>query len=111
MTEFDVILTDLTKSYMYINQIHLIFKNTENVFDVFKYYVGALFIWCWKKSKWKLKNAYKNQSMARMSLTSSTGSPTADNTIAMVTRPAEGTPAAPMAAAVAVRLPNTSIYM
>lgn len=50
------------------------------------------------------KNAYKNQSMARMSLTSSTGSPTADNTIAMVTRPADGTPAAPMAAAVAVKL-------
>lgn len=51
-----------------------------------------------------LQNAYKNQSMARMSLTSSTGSPTADNTIAMVTRPADGTPAAPMAAAVAVKL-------
>ena len=44
--------------------------------------------------------------MARMSLTSSTGSPTADKTIAMVTRPADGTPAAPMAAAVAVKLLN-----
>lgn len=67
-----------------------------------------------KEIQWfknKKKNAYKNQSMARMSLTSSTGSPTADNTIAMVTKPADGTPAAPMAAAVAVRLPNTSIYM
>ena len=39
-----------------------------------------------------------------MSLISSTGSPTAVRTIAMVTRPAEGIPAAPMAAAVEVKL-------
>lgn len=39
-----------------------------------------------------------------MSLTSSTGRPTAVNTIAMVTSPAEGIPAAPIAAAVAVKL-------
>lgn len=82
-------------------------------FDVFKNYFGT-FLFGVKRNpmiqKYK-KNAYKNQSMARMSLTSSTGSPTADNTIAMVTKPADGTPAAPMAAAVAVRLPNTSIYM
>ena len=35
---------------------------------------------------------------------SSTGSPTAVNTIAIVTSPADGIPAAPMAAAVAVKL-------
>ena len=59
--------------------------------------------------RWQ-KQTYKNQSMARMSLTSSTGSPTADKTIAMVTRPADGTPAAPMAAAVAVKLLNIKWY-
>ena len=38
---------------------------------------------------------------------SSTGSPTADSTITMVTRPACGTPAAPIEAAVAVILKDT----
>ena len=38
---------------------------------------------------------------------SSTGSPTADSTITMVTRPACGTPAAPIEAAVAVMLKKT----
>ena len=42
--------------------------------------------------------------MAMISLMSSTGRPTAVNTIAMVTSPADGIPAAPIAAAVAVRL-------
>ena len=39
-----------------------------------------------------------------ISVTSSTGSPTAVSTMVMVTRPADGMPAAPIAAAVAVRL-------
>lgn len=47
---------------------------------------------------------YKNQSTANISPTSSVGSPTAVRTITMVTSPASGTPAAPMAAAVAVML-------
>ena len=51
-----------------------------------------------------VQTTYKNQSIAMMSLMSSTGNPTAVRTIAMVTRPAEGIPAAPMAAAVAVKL-------
>lgn len=45
--------------------------------------------------------------MAIISLISSTGSPTAVSTIAMVTRPADGIPAAPIAAAVAVKLKDT----
>lgn len=49
-------------------------------------------------------HAYNNQSTARISATSSVGKPTADKTITMVTRPACGTPAAPIAAAVAVIL-------
>ena len=47
---------------------------------------------------------YKNQSTTMMRVTSSIGSPTAARTITMVTRPACGTPAAPMEAAVAVML-------
>jgi hypothetical protein len=47
---------------------------------------------------------YKNQSTATMRLTSPTGNPTACSTINIVTRPACGTPAAPMDAAVAVML-------
>lgn len=50
------------------------------------------------------KDTYKNQSMGIMRVTSSTGNPTAVKTIAMVTRPADGIPAAPMAAAVDVKL-------
>jgi len=42
--------------------------------------------------------------MARMRETSRVGRPTAVRTIVMVTRPADGIPAAPMAAAVAVKL-------
>ena len=42
--------------------------------------------------------------MGIMRVTSSTGNPTAVKTIAMVTRPADGIPAAPMAAAVDVKL-------
>ena len=42
--------------------------------------------------------------MAIISVMSSVGKPTAVNTITMVTRPACGTPAAPIAAAVAVIL-------
>lgn len=47
---------------------------------------------------------YRSQSTAIMRVTSSAGSPTALSTITMVTRPACGTPAAPMLAAVAVTL-------
>ena len=58
----------------------------------------------------ELRETYKNQSIGMMSVTSSIGSPTAVRTIAMVTRPAEGIPAAPMAAAVEVKLKqNVSI--
>lgn len=53
------------------------------------------------------QSTYRNQSIAMMSVTSSVGSPTAVSTITMVTRPAWGTPAAPMAAAVAVTLKKT----
>ena len=55
----------------------------------------------------KYKSTYKNQSTTRISVMSSTGSPTADSTITMVTRPACGTPAAPIEAAVAVMLKKT----
>ena len=51
-----------------------------------------------------LKSTYKNQSIGKTSVISSTGKPTAVNTIAMVTKPAEGIPAAPIAAAVDVKL-------
>ena len=47
---------------------------------------------------------YNNQSMASIRATSSVGKPTAESTITIVTSPACGTPAAPMAAAVAVIL-------
>ncbi|WAR23398.1 hypothetical protein MAR_037067 [Mya arenaria] len=52
----------------------------------------------------------RNQSMEIMSVTSSTGSPTAVSTMDMVTRPADGMPAAPMAAAVAVNLQLPKTY-
>uniref|UniRef100_A0A8C6W9P9 Uncharacterized protein n=1 Tax=Nannospalax galili TaxID=1026970 RepID=A0A8C6W9P9_NANGA len=45
-----------------------------------------------------------SQSTAMIKVTSSAGRPTALSTITMVTRPAWGTPAAPMLAAVAVML-------
>ena len=47
---------------------------------------------------------HRNQSTTRIKVTSSIGNPTAARTITMVTRPACGTPAAPMEAAVAVIL-------
>ena len=47
---------------------------------------------------------YKNQSTARIRLTSSTGRPTEVRTINIVTSPALGIAAAPIAAHVAVRL-------
>lgn len=47
---------------------------------------------------------HRSQSTAMMRVTSSAGRPTALSTITMVTRPAWGTPAAPMLAAVAVTL-------
>lgn len=47
---------------------------------------------------------YRNQSIARISPMSSVGRFTAWRTIIMVTRPADGMPAAPIAAAVAVIL-------
>lgn len=47
---------------------------------------------------------HRSQSTAMIRVTSSAGSPTALSTITMVTRPAWGTPAAPMLAAVAVML-------
>lgn len=50
------------------------------------------------------RSTYKNQSIGKIKVISSIGSPTAVKTIAMVTRPACGIPAAPIAAAVAVRL-------
>uniref|UniRef100_A0A8C8U207 Uncharacterized protein n=1 Tax=Peromyscus maniculatus bairdii TaxID=230844 RepID=A0A8C8U207_PERMB len=49
-------------------------------------------------------NRSRSQSTAMMRVTSSAGRPTALSTITMVTRPAWGTPAAPMLAAVAVIL-------
>jgi len=51
-----------------------------------------------------VSNTHSSQSTARMRATSSVGNPTADRTITIVTRPACGTPAAPIAAAVAVTL-------
>lgn len=56
-----------------------------------------------KNSSSKLKT-YKNQSIARIRPMSSVGRFTAWRTIIMVTRPADGMPAAPIAAAVAVKL-------
>lgn len=47
---------------------------------------------------------HRSQSTAMIRVTSSVGRPTALSTITMVTRPAWGTPAAPMLAAVAVTL-------
>jgi len=47
---------------------------------------------------------YNSQSTATISETSLTGSPTAVNTINMVTNPADGTDAAPIEARVAVKL-------
>jgi len=47
---------------------------------------------------------YRNQSTARMRLTSSTGRPTDVRTINIVTSPALGMAAAPIAAQVAVKL-------
>jgi len=51
-------------------------------------------------------NTYKNQSTAMIYATSSSGSPTAFRTIIIVIKPAEGTPAAPIDAIVAVMLEN-----
>ena len=51
-----------------------------------------------------ISTTYKNQSIAYMTSTPSVGSPTAVRTISIVTSPASGTPAAPIAAAVAVTL-------
>ena len=52
----------------------------------------------------QITNTYRNQSIARIKDTSSVGKPTAVNTMVIVTSPADGIPAAPMAAAVAVKL-------
>lgn len=52
----------------------------------------------------KKKTTYRNQSTTSIKVTSSIGNPTAARTITMVTRPACGTPAAPIEAAVAVIL-------
>uniref|UniRef100_G3TZ93 Uncharacterized protein n=1 Tax=Loxodonta africana TaxID=9785 RepID=G3TZ93_LOXAF len=46
---------------------------------------------------------HRSQSTAMMRVTSSAGRPTALSTITMVTRPAWGTPAAPMLLAIPVR--------
>ena len=51
-----------------------------------------------------ISTTYKNQSIAYITSTPSVGSPTAVRTISIVTSPASGTPAAPIAAAVAVTL-------
>uniref|UniRef100_A0A286XII4 Uncharacterized protein n=1 Tax=Cavia porcellus TaxID=10141 RepID=A0A286XII4_CAVPO len=51
----------------------------------------------------------RNQSTAMIRVTSSAGRPTALSTITMVTRPAWGTPAAPMLAAVASMSFNCAI--
>ena len=51
---------------------------------------------------------HRNQSTATMRPMSSVGRPTAVSTITMVTSPASGTPAAPIAAAVAVILRMTT---
>ena len=50
------------------------------------------------------RNTHRSQSTAIMSVTSSAGRPTAVRTITMVTKPALGTPAAPILASVAVTL-------
>lgn len=50
------------------------------------------------------KETHSSQSTAMIRVTSSAGRPTTSSTITMVTRPAWGIPAAPMAAAVAVIL-------
>lgn len=52
----------------------------------------------------KTPKTYRNQSTTSIKVTSSIGNPTAARTITMVTRPACGTPAAPIEAAVAVIL-------
>lgn len=52
----------------------------------------------------KKPKTYRNQSTTSIKVTSSIGNPTAARTITMVTRPACGTPAAPIEAAVAVIL-------
>lgn len=49
-------------------------------------------------------NAYRSQSTAIINEMSSDGKPTVSSTITMVTKPADGIPAAPMLAAVAVTL-------
>ena len=54
-------------------------------------------------------NRSSSQSTARMSATSSAGSPTVSSTMIMVTRPACGIPAAPIEAAVAVMLTATTL--
>lgn len=51
-----------------------------------------------------IKATYKSQSTAKMRVMSVVGSPTEDSTRIMVTRPALGTLAAPIAAKVAVTL-------
>lgn len=50
------------------------------------------------------KQTYKSQSTAIIKEISSDGRPTVSNTITMVTNPADGIPAAPIDAAVAVTL-------
>lgn len=58
------------------------------------------------------KNAtYRNQSTATIIVMSSVGKPIAVNTSSMVTSPADGTEAAPILAAVAVRLTVTTLPM
>lgn len=47
---------------------------------------------------------YKSQSTATINDTSLTGRPTAERTISIVTKPADGIAAAPIEASVAVRL-------
>lgn len=51
-----------------------------------------------------VKRTYSNQSTAMIRVMSSAGRPTTSSTITMVTKPACGIPAAPIAAAVAVIL-------
>lgn len=51
-----------------------------------------------------IRNTYKSQSTDIISPILSVGAPTASNTIINVTRPADGIPAAPIDAAVAVML-------
>ena len=59
--------------------------------------------------KLQKKKSYNNQSTASILLISSVGNPTAVRTITMVMRPAPGTAAAPMDAAVAVMLLHNNI--